>query len=279
MLINIPKNRTFETPYLKKKPGLQPAFRWLISVHCLALLSGRRGCRVCWLRSRLLMPAAATSMPLSPSRRGSSPGCIVFLPISSGWQPSPLAGCSDRSFYSFLIKCLYVSVLYLSALWFAISLFATLIMGSRLRRSDSALSFLWLAGVILSGNLIAIFTFGRMLEIFRFSIAGLCVWVVLDLPAAGLERAGQVTWAMTLMTTGLFLIYTFMLTAFSPLNPLSFIFALVFFFLEAITLLWRLAHMHESLDVVCRITLAPPHGEAGACSRLPADGVPAGSRL
>jgi hypothetical protein len=30
LLINIPKNRTYEIPYLKKKPGLaQPAFRWL----------------------------------------------------------------------------------------------------------------------------------------------------------------------------------------------------------------------------------------------------------
>ena len=64
---------------------------------------------------------------------------------------------------------------------------------------------------------------------------------------------GQVTWAMTLMTTGLFVIYTFLLTAFSPLNPLSFIFALMFFFLEAITLLMALSHMHESLDVVCRL--------------------------
>src|SRR5690349_20499338 len=43
-----------------------------------------------------------------------------------------------------------------------------------------------------------------------------------------------------------------MLTGFSPLNPLSFIFALIFFFLEVITLLLALAHMHESLDVVCR---------------------------
>lgn len=30
LLINIPKNRTYETPFLKKKPGpAQPAFRWL----------------------------------------------------------------------------------------------------------------------------------------------------------------------------------------------------------------------------------------------------------
>jgi cellulose synthase/poly-beta-1,6-N-acetylglucosamine synthase-like glycosyltransferase len=57
---------------------------------------------------------------------------------------------------------------------------------------------------------------------------------------------------MTVMTTVLFVIYTFMLTAFTPLNPLSFIFALIFFFLEAVTLTLALAHMHESLDVVCR---------------------------
>ena len=41
MLINIPKNRTFETPYLKKKPGLaQPAFRWLTWSIFALLLGG-----------------------------------------------------------------------------------------------------------------------------------------------------------------------------------------------------------------------------------------------
>lgn len=43
LLINIPKNRTFEIPYLKKKPGLaQPAFRWL-SLSILALVLGGVG--------------------------------------------------------------------------------------------------------------------------------------------------------------------------------------------------------------------------------------------
>jgi len=43
LLINIPKNRTFETPYLKKAPGLaQPAFRWL-SLSILALFFGGVG--------------------------------------------------------------------------------------------------------------------------------------------------------------------------------------------------------------------------------------------
>jgi hypothetical protein len=43
LLINIPKNRTFEIPYLKKAPGpATPAFRWL-SLSLLALFLGGVG--------------------------------------------------------------------------------------------------------------------------------------------------------------------------------------------------------------------------------------------
>jgi len=43
LLINIPKNRTFEIPYLQKAPGLsRPAFRWL-SLALLGLLLGGVG--------------------------------------------------------------------------------------------------------------------------------------------------------------------------------------------------------------------------------------------
>src|SRR5215213_5332248 len=146
-----------------------------------------------------------------------------------------------------------VRALYLSALWFSLSLLSTLLLGSRLRQRDYTLSFLWLAGVILVGNLIAIFTFGRLLEIFSFSLLALGFGLYWIVRLRDWNAAGQVTWAMTLITTGLFVVYTFILTAFSPLNALSFLFALMFFFLEAITLLLALAHMHESLDVVCRV--------------------------
>jgi hypothetical protein len=43
LLINVPKNRTFETPYLKKAPGpAQPAFRWL-ALSLLTLFLGGVG--------------------------------------------------------------------------------------------------------------------------------------------------------------------------------------------------------------------------------------------
>src|SRR6266498_4755355 len=146
-----------------------------------------------------------------------------------------------------------VRALYLSAIWFAISLFATLMLGARLRRSNSALSLLWLGVIIIAGNLIALFTFGKFLGIFGLSLITFLFGLFWIIRLRDWNAAGQVTWAMTLITTGLFILYTFLLTAFSPLNPLSFIFALLFFFLEAITLLLALAHMHESLDVICRV--------------------------
>jgi hypothetical protein len=47
LLINVPKSRTFETPYLKKVPGhSQPAFRWL-SLSLIALFLGGVGAVLC----------------------------------------------------------------------------------------------------------------------------------------------------------------------------------------------------------------------------------------
>jgi cellulose synthase/poly-beta-1,6-N-acetylglucosamine synthase-like glycosyltransferase len=145
-----------------------------------------------------------------------------------------------------------VRFLYLAALWFAISLLSTLIAGSRLKYNHWVLSIFWLAGIMFVGNVIALFTFGKILEIILFSCLAFlfsCYWIW---RLRDWNAPGQVTWSMTVMTTVLFILYTFLLTAFTPLNPLSFIFALIFFFLEAITLVLALAHMHESLDVVCR---------------------------
>jgi hypothetical protein len=64
LLINIPKDRTFETPYLKKKPGpAQPAFRWL-SLSLLALILGGVGAvifaPIAAFQALRLQPAAPT---------------------------------------------------------------------------------------------------------------------------------------------------------------------------------------------------------------------------
>lgn len=76
LLINVPKNRTFETPYLKKAPGLaRPAFRWL-SFSLLALFLGGVG-------AVLLAPIAAFQalrlQASAPSRGDRVRLLIVFI--------------------------------------------------------------------------------------------------------------------------------------------------------------------------------------------------------
>src|SRR5262245_45973873 len=145
-----------------------------------------------------------------------------------------------------------IRALYLSAIWSAFGLLATLVIGSRLRSRSPVLSVLWLAAVIFAGDIVALLIFGLPLEVFGLSALAFAFGRLWIFRLRDWNAPAQVTWANTLLTTGLFIIYTFLLTAFSPLNPVSFIFALIFFSLEAITLLLALAHMHESLDVICR---------------------------
>jgi hypothetical protein len=76
LLINIPKNRNFETPYLKKAPGLaRPAFRWL-SLSILTLFLGGVG-------AVLLAPIAAFQalrlQASAPSRGDRVRLLIVFI--------------------------------------------------------------------------------------------------------------------------------------------------------------------------------------------------------
>jgi len=143
--------------------------------------------------------------------------------------------------------------LYLSGGWFAISLLAMMIGGTKLRRTSFILSAIWLSLVILLGDLWAILTFAVPWELAALSAIALIfgvfwIWWLKDINALG-----QIAWSMTLLVTFLFILYAFLVTAFTPLNPLSFILALFFFFIEVIALLLALTHMYESLDVTCRV--------------------------
>ena len=76
LLVNIPKNRAFEKPYLQKTPGFsRPAFRWL-SISLLALFLGGVG-------ALLLAPVTAFQalrlQAASPSRGDRMRLWIVFI--------------------------------------------------------------------------------------------------------------------------------------------------------------------------------------------------------
>ena len=133
------------------------------------------------------------------------------------------------------------------------SLLATLLAGTRLRRSNAPISIIWLIVVLLVGDVWALLTFGVPSEIalltgLTFIFGLFCAFWMRDWNALG-----QVTWTTSITTTILFDIYAFQITAFSPLNPFSFILALVFYFIEALALVMAIIHSYESLDAACRV--------------------------
>jgi cellulose synthase/poly-beta-1,6-N-acetylglucosamine synthase-like glycosyltransferase len=143
--------------------------------------------------------------------------------------------------------------MYLAAGWFAISLLVTLAGGHRLRKGHPILSLGWLAIVILLGDVWALLTFGVPREVWLVSGAAFAFgigWIVF---LRDWNAFGQVTWAMTLLSTLIFIAYSFMVSAFTPLSTLSFIIALDFFLIEAVALLMALTHAYESLELFCRI--------------------------
>src|SRR5919109_5030627 len=143
--------------------------------------------------------------------------------------------------------------MYLAAGWFAISLLATLAGGHRLRKGHLRVSLGWLAVVLLLGDVWALYTFGISREILLMTAAGFVFGLAWILLLEDWNAFGQVTWAMTLLSTLLFIAYSFMVSVFTPLSTLSFMIALDFFLVEAIALLMALTHAYESLDLFCRI--------------------------
>ncbi len=142
--------------------------------------------------------------------------------------------------------------LYLAVVWFAISLFTTLVGGHRVRNGNPIFSIGWLTIVLLIGDVWALFTFGIPNEIALMSGIAFIFGVAWILLLPNWNAFGQITWAMTILATILFVIYSFMVTAFTPLNTISFIIALDFFLIEALAMVMALTHAYESLDLFCR---------------------------
>src|SRR5512138_689828 len=143
--------------------------------------------------------------------------------------------------------------MYLAAGWFAISLLVTLAGGYRTRKTNPASSLLWLVVVLLLGDVWAWLTFGIPNEIMIMTGIGLVFGIACIFLLPNWNAFGQVTWGMTVLATLVFVLYSFMVTAFTPLNILSFVLALDFFMIEAIALLMALTHAYESLELFCRV--------------------------
>jgi cellulose synthase/poly-beta-1,6-N-acetylglucosamine synthase-like glycosyltransferase len=143
--------------------------------------------------------------------------------------------------------------LLLSAIWLFVASLTTLLRGTRLRSGSPGRSVGWLLAVLLAGDLWALLTFGLPHEIAILTgIALLFGWrSILKLPHW--NALGQTMWVAAVLTTLLYWLYSFSVTAFTPLHPLAYVLASVFLFVETAALLLALAFTYEVLDVACRL--------------------------
>jgi len=142
--------------------------------------------------------------------------------------------------------------LVLALLWLIFSAVITLLRGARLRRGSAGRSAVWLAAVILAGDLWALLTFGRPGEI---AVLSAVAW----LHGLGWSRRlphwnglGQATWSFSMLAALLYLAYSFAVMAFTPLHPLGFVLSCALFLTEALALGLSLSFTYETLEAGAR---------------------------
>ncbi len=143
--------------------------------------------------------------------------------------------------------------LFLAAGWFLVAFVGLLFFGEKLKRANWFLSLIWLLFVVAASNAWAYLTFGVPREMLITSIIFAAVGVVFFFLLRDWNAFGQVFFTATIFVTVLFVAYSFSITAFTPLSMISFMLAIVFFFIETVALMLALTHTYESLDAMTRV--------------------------
>ncbi len=146
-----------------------------------------------------------------------------------------------------------VRTFYLSGIWLILAFLGAMLLGTSVRRGGFFRSVLYLLLILGLGDLIALWTIGQRQEITLTSIIVLGVGIVLILRLRDWNAPGQAFFLFTLITSVLYLIYAFAITAFSPLTPIAFLFSFLLFLLELAALTISLTYAFEVLDVMCRV--------------------------
>jgi cellulose synthase/poly-beta-1,6-N-acetylglucosamine synthase-like glycosyltransferase len=146
-----------------------------------------------------------------------------------------------------------IRLLFQAALWFIISLTATLLFGSQLRRRHRLISLAWMAMVLSAGAAWALVTYGRPVESLAFTALALFLGLIWIQWFRDWNALGQTAWLTTILVTPLFLMYSFTVAFSIPLPPLPFVIIMTFIFLQFVTTLLALTHMYENLEVTCRV--------------------------
>lgn len=141
----------------------------------------------------------------------------------------------------------------LAVIWLFLSAIVTYLRGTRVRRKSVLHKVLWLLTVILCGDVWALLAFGHPAEVASLSVLAILsgfFWMVILPHWNGL---GQVTWTMSVLSSLLYLSYSFAVTAFTPLHPIGFLLSFAMFCVEVFAFVLSLSFTYETLDVCTRL--------------------------
>lgn len=141
---------------------------------------------------------------------------------------------------------------YLVGVWLAISLVLVLLFGARVRHSDIFTSLLYLAVVVGLGDLVCLWLGIPIQTIYDASIAAVAIGIPFIVIFRDWNALGQTFFLFSIAASLTYLLYAFLVTAFSPVSPIAFIISFLLLFLEVSALSVSLTYAYEVLDVLCR---------------------------
>ncbi len=140
---------------------------------------------------------------------------------------------------------------YLVGIWLILSLVLLLLLGTRVHHSDFITSMLYLALVVALGDYVALF-YIPVQTVFYASGVVLAIGLPFMIMYGDWNAMGQTFFLFSLAASITYLIYAFLVTAFSPVSPIAFLISFLLLLLETLALTLSLTYAYEVLDVLTR---------------------------
>lgn len=141
---------------------------------------------------------------------------------------------------------------YLAGAWLALSLVMTLLAGAHIHHSDFFTSMLYMAMIVVAGDFVVWYLGIPITPIYFASVLILAIGIPFVIIFRDWNATGQTFFLFSISASVVYLIYAFLVTAFSPVSPVAFIISFLLLCLEATALTLSLTYAYEVLDVLCR---------------------------
>ena len=141
---------------------------------------------------------------------------------------------------------------YLVGVWLALSLIMAPLFGKRVHHSDFITSMIYLILIVVIGDYILLWLGIPVRTIYFASIIVIAVGVPFNITFRDWNAMGQTFFLFSIAASLTYLLYAFLVTAFSPISPTAFIFSFFLLCLETVALALSLTYAYEVLDVLCR---------------------------